>query len=66
MVDGVLRKRVTLVDRDPRADRQCGTDTPKSDEVEDAFYAIADQMSIDEAERFARTLARYRGTARPV
>lgn len=58
---GVLRKRVTLNDRDPRANQQYSQDTPKSDEGEDAFYAIADQMSIDDADRFARTLARYRG-----
>ena len=31
-----------------------------SDELEEAFYAVADQFSVDDAERFARTLARYR------
>lgn len=59
--DGILSKRVTLLDRDPRANHQYSQDTPKSDEGEDAFYATADQMSIDDADRFARTLARYRG-----
>jgi S-DNA-T family DNA segregation ATPase FtsK/SpoIIIE len=59
---GVLRKHVTLLDRDPRAGQQYSQDTPKSDEGEDAFYAVADQMSHDEADRFARTLARYRST----
>ena len=28
------------------------------DELDDAFYATADQMSVAEAERFARALAR--------
>jgi S-DNA-T family DNA segregation ATPase FtsK/SpoIIIE len=58
---GVLRKRVTLADRDPRTHQQYSQDAVKSDEGEDAFYARADQMSVQEAERFARSLARYRG-----
>lgn len=36
--------------------------SPGSDELEDAFCATADQMSLAEAERFARTMARYRLT----
>jgi S-DNA-T family DNA segregation ATPase FtsK/SpoIIIE len=31
------------------------------DELDDAFYAAADQMSVLEAQRFARALARWRG-----
>lgn len=34
----------------------------KSDELEEVFYATADQMSVVAVERFARALARYRAT----
>ncbi|WP_431241074.1 type VII secretion protein EccCa (plasmid) [Mycolicibacterium aichiense] len=61
IADGVLRKRVNVFDRDPRATHQYSQDTPKSDEGEEAFYAVADQLSVDDADRFARSLARYRG-----
>lgn len=62
IADGVLRKRVTLTDRqrDPRAAEQYSQHASKSDEGEDAFYAKADGFSLDDAERFARTLARWR------
>jgi len=62
IAEGTLRKRVTLADRhrDNRAADQYGQNSPKSDEGDDAFYATADQVSIDDADRFARTLARYR------
>lgn len=59
---GTLRKRVTTADRygDHRSGDQYSQNSPKSDEGEDAFYATADQVSLDDAERFARSLARYR------
>ena len=58
---GVLRKRVPL-DRRRQAAAAMYRDeeAAKSDELEEAFYANADQMSVDDAERFARTVARYR------
>ena len=34
--------------------------TSLPEELDDAFYAVADTMSIAEAERFARTLAPWR------
>ena len=37
----------------------------ESDELDDAFYATADQMSVADAERFARALARYRAKDSP-
>jgi len=61
IAQGELRKRVSVLDRDPRAGQQYSQDSPKSDEGEDAFYAKADQLSVEDAERFARALARYRG-----
>ncbi len=53
--DGALRKR--LAADDPalfNAARRPG------DELDDAFYATADQLSVAEAQRFARALARWR------
>ena len=60
--EGMLRKRVTTADRygDARSADQYSQNSPKSDEGDDAFYATADLMSVDDAERFARSLARYR------
>ncbi|MDT5117522.1 MAG: hypothetical protein QOE30_3261 [Mycobacterium sp.] len=56
LVGGVLRKRL-------RADEPAVYGVPReSDELDGAFYAVADQMSVDTAERFARALARYRAT----
>lgn len=55
LTDGVLRKRLPL--DEPalfNAARRPG------DELDDAFYATADQMSIPEAERLSRALARWR------
>ncbi|MDQ2636958.1 MAG: type VII secretion protein EccCa [Actinomycetota bacterium] len=62
LTDGALRKRVTVADRhrDPRVSEQYSQNAAKSDESEDVFYAKADQLSVDDAERFARSLARYR------
>ncbi len=59
---GELRKRVTAADRfgAGSSSDQYSQNSPKSDEDDDAFYATADLMSIDAAERFARQLARYR------
>ena len=54
--DGVLRKRLPL---DEPALVNAGPKRP-GDELEDAFYAKADQMSVAEAERFARAVARWR------
>lgn len=54
LIDGVLRKRLA-------ADEPAIYGVPReSDELDGAFYAKADQMSVEAAERFARTLARYR------
>jgi type VII secretion protein EccCa/type VII secretion protein EccCb len=55
LVDGSLRKRLplndpTLFNAAPR----------RSDELDEAFYATADQMSVAQAERFARAVARWR------
>ena len=55
LADGVLRKRVAA--DEPalfNASRRPG------DELDDAFYATADQMSLARAEHFARALARWR------
>ncbi|WP_241777317.1 type VII secretion protein EccCa [Mycobacterium intracellulare] len=60
IADGVLRKQVTLSERARQTAAMYGGSETTSDELEEAFYATADQMSVDEAERFARTLARYR------
>ncbi|MEE6140370.1 type VII secretion protein EccCa [Mycobacterium sp. 050128] len=57
---GVLRKQVLLSEQQQHAATMYGTSDTKSDELEEAFYATADQMSVDGAERFARALARYR------
>ena len=54
LVDGVLRKRM------PVSDSALFGSSKASDETEDEFYAHADVMSLASAERFARTLARYR------
>ncbi|MDG4667962.1 type VII secretion protein EccCa [Mycobacterium sp. 236(2023)] len=55
LTDGSLRKKL------PTDDPTVLGGVPKgSDELDDAFYATADQLSTDEAERFARSLARYR------
>lgn len=55
LVDGALRKRL------PNDDPSLFGGVPKgSDELDEAFYATADQMSVADAERFARSLARYR------
>ena len=54
-VDGTLRKRL------PRQDAVAFAGAAhSSDELDEAFYAAADQMSAPAAERFARGLARYR------
>ena len=58
--DGVLRKQVHLDERQQRSAAMYGSAETNSDEFEDAFYATADQLSADDAERFARTLAPYR------
>nr|QGW61044.1 ESX secretion system protein EccC [Mycolicibacterium sp.] len=55
--DGVLRKQASAVELG--AQRQ-PAQAVTSDEGDEAFYAVADQMSIDAAEQFARTLAPYR------
>ena len=57
----VLRKQVVLSESQQRAAAMYGATDTTSDELEEAFYAVADQISVDDAERFARTLARYRG-----
>jgi S-DNA-T family DNA segregation ATPase FtsK/SpoIIIE len=57
LVDGTLRKR--LPPNDPAL---FGAAPRRSDELDDAFYAHADALSIPEAERFARALARWRAT----
>ena len=54
--NGALRKQVSTDRRQP----MYGATDTKSDELDDAFYAAADQLSVDEAERFARTLAPFR------
>lgn len=56
----VLRKQVSLTERQAQAAALYGATDTSSDELEEAFYAVADQMSLADAERFARTLARYR------
>ncbi|WP_375489191.1 type VII secretion protein EccCa, partial [uncultured Mycobacterium sp.] len=57
LADGVLRKRL------PPDDPALFAASPHgADELEEAFYATADQMSLADAERFARGLARYRAT----
>lgn len=57
---GVLRKQVLLSDQQQHAAAMYGASDTKSDELDEAFYAVADQISVDDAERFARALARYR------
>jgi S-DNA-T family DNA segregation ATPase FtsK/SpoIIIE len=57
---GQLRKRVLLTERDRTAAAMYAAAETKSDELDEAFYATADQLSVDAAERFARSLARYR------
>ena len=54
--DGVLRKRLPL---DDAALVNAGPKRP-GDELDYAFYAKADQISVAESERFARALARWR------
>lgn len=55
LADGKLRKRL------PADDPALYGGVPRSsDELDEAFYATADQMSSADAERFARSLARYR------
>jgi type VII secretion protein EccCa/type VII secretion protein EccCb len=58
--NGVLRKQVHLDERQQQSAAMYGSAETSSDELDDAFYATADQLSADEAERFARTLAPYR------
>jgi S-DNA-T family DNA segregation ATPase FtsK/SpoIIIE len=58
--DGVLRKQVSLTERQQQAAALYGATDASSDELDEAFYAVADQLSLQDAERFARTLARYR------
>ena len=58
--DGVLRKQVSFTDRQAQSAALYGTSDTASDELEEAFYAVADQLSVEDAERFARALARYR------
>ncbi|PXX01564.1 type VII secretion protein EccCa [Mycolicibacterium moriokaense] len=55
LTDGTLRKRLPFDDPTLFAGVPKGTD-----ELDEVFYATADQMSVVEAERFARALARYR------
>ena len=55
LTDGTLRKRLPVDDPTVFAGVPRG-----SDELDEVFYATADQMSVAEAERFARALARYR------
>ncbi|MBE1551841.1 S-DNA-T family DNA segregation ATPase FtsK/SpoIIIE [Mycobacterium sp. OAS707] len=57
--DGVLRKQVSTDPRQ-RVAQSLYEGAAASDELDDAFYATADAMSVDDAERFARSLARYR------
>ena len=56
LVDGRLRKRMPAEDLTPFS----GVQHLSSDELDDAFYARADQMSVSAAERFARAMARFR------
>jgi type VII secretion protein EccCa/type VII secretion protein EccCb len=58
--EGVLRKQVSFTDRQAQSAALYGTSDTASDELEEAFYAVADQLSMEDAERFARALARYR------
>jgi S-DNA-T family DNA segregation ATPase FtsK/SpoIIIE len=58
--DQVMRKQVTLSERQQQAAALYGSTDSSSDELDEAFYAVADQMSVGDAERFARTLARHR------
>jgi S-DNA-T family DNA segregation ATPase FtsK/SpoIIIE len=60
IADGVLRKKVRFDERQRITAALYGGSDTRSDDLDDAFYARADQMSLDDAERFARTLARYR------
>jgi S-DNA-T family DNA segregation ATPase FtsK/SpoIIIE len=57
LAGGVLRKQVSPGDPAYYASASGG-----ADELEDAFYAEADQVSLAAAERFARGLAKYRVT----
>lgn len=55
LVDGALRKQL------PRGEFAALVGPSHgSDELDDAFYATADQMSVTAAERVARAMARYR------
>ncbi|WP_094287345.1 type VII secretion protein EccCa [Mycobacterium lehmannii] len=56
LVDGALRK--TLPPEDLTA--HGGVQHLSSDELDDVFYAQADQMTVAAAERFARAMARHR------
>ncbi len=58
LVGGALRKRLPAEDLTPFS----GVQHPSSDELDDAFYAKADQLSITAAERFARAMARFRAS----
>lgn len=55
LTDGALRKQLPRGEVAGFAGAGHG-----SDELDDAFYATADQMSTTEAERFTRAMARYR------
>lgn len=59
LVDGVLRKRMPAED----LTKLSGAQHVSSDELDDAFYAKADYLSYAAAERFARAMSRFRGTA---
>ena len=58
LVDGALRKRMSAEDLTAVS----GVQHLSSDELDDAFYAKADQMSVTAAERFARAMARFRAS----
>ena len=57
--NGVLRKQVPPDPRQ-RVAQALYEGSAASDELDEAFYAAADQMSVEDAQRFARGLARYR------
>jgi type VII secretion protein EccCa/type VII secretion protein EccCb len=60
LTDGVLRKQVAHDERRAQSAAMYGSSETSSDELEEAFYATADVLDVDEAERFARTLAPFR------
>lgn len=57
--NGVLRKSAVASGNQLEMAQYSSADID-SDELNGAFYAVADQVSTADAERFARTLARYR------